>query len=144
MPRNHRDLPTHFLHIGLIKASRPLYLTTLTYQRMTSYLPTALRSHGVHHPPTPWKPNPEKGPLVDPADPSVPHNVGYGEKPIGIDASQSQLMNMCSSDLGESPHRYHPCTSLRGCYHPTHVFLIHPPRTTAHAFLSPWSTYYGL
>ena len=70
-PRNHGDLPAHFLHLVPIKERRPLYPTTLTYRRMTSYLLTALRSHGVQHPPTSRKPNLEKGPLIDPADPST-------------------------------------------------------------------------
>ena len=39
-----------------------------------------------------------KGPFVDPIDPSVPRNAGYREKPARIDASQSQLMNMCLND----------------------------------------------
>ena len=85
--RNHGDLPTHFQHLVPINARRPLYPTTLTYRRMTSYLPTALLSYGVHHPRTPRKPNPEKAPLVDPTDPSVPRNAGYGEKLAGTDAS---------------------------------------------------------
>ena len=63
----------------------------------------------VHHPRTPRKPNPEKGPLANPAYPLVPCNVGYGEKPVGTDASQSQLMNMCPNDPRALPHRYHPC-----------------------------------
>ena len=124
--RNYGDLPTHFLHLVLTKARRPLYPTTLTYRRMTSYLPTDLRSHDVHHPQTPWKPNPEKGPLVDPADPSVPRNAGYGEKPVGTDASQSQLMNMCPNDPGASPHQYHPCTPSSG-FLPPHTCFSPPP-----------------
>ena len=122
-PRNHGDLPAHFLHFVLTKARRPLYPTTLTYRRMTSYLPTALYSHGVHHPRTLWKPNPRKGPLVDPADPLVPRNAGYGEKPTGTDANQSQLMNMCPNDPRASPHRYHPCTLLSGLLPPPHMFF---------------------
>ena len=96
--RNHGDLPTHFLHLVLTKAKRSLYPTTLTYRRMTSYLPTALRSHAVHHPRMPRKPNLEKGPLIDPADPSVSRYAGYGEKPARTDASQSQLVNMCPNN----------------------------------------------
>ena len=83
---------------------------------------TALHSHDVHHPRTPQKPNPEKDPLVDPANPLVPCNAEYGEKPAGIDASQSQLMNMCPNDLGASPHRYHPCTLLSGLLPPHTCF----------------------
>ena len=49
-PRNHKDLPVHFLHLVPTKARRPLYSMTLTYRWMTSYLLTALRSHGVHIP----------------------------------------------------------------------------------------------
>ena len=126
MPRNHGNLPAHFLHLIPIKARRSFYPMTLTYRRMTSYLLTALRSHGVHHLRTLRKPNPEKGPLVDPADSSVPRNAGYGEKPVGINASQSQLMNMCTNDPGASPHRYHPCT-LRSRLLPPHTCFTPPP-----------------
>ena len=135
MPRNHGDLPTHFLHLVPIKARRPLYPTTLTYQRMTSYLPTALRSHGVHHPRMPRKPNPEKGPLVDPTDPSVLRNAGYGEKLAGTNANWSQLMNMRPSDPGASPHRYHPCTLPSGLLPPHTCFS--PPPSEDHITCSP-------
>ena len=134
-PRNHGDLPAHFLHLVPTKAGRPLYPTTLTYRRMMSYLPTALHSHGVHHPSTPQKPNPEKGPIVDPADPSVSRNAGYGEKPTGTDASQSQLMNMCPNDLGASPHRYHPCTLPSGLLPPHTCFS--PSPSEDHSTCSP-------
>ena len=135
MPINHGDLLAHFLHLVLIKARKSLYPTTLTYRWMTNYLLTALRSHGVHHPRMPRKPNPEKGPLIDPAYPLVPRSAVYGEKLAGTDSSRSQLMNMCPSNPGVLPHRYHPCT---------HVFLLRPPKTTAHALLSPRSAYSGL
>ena len=134
-PRNHGDLPAHFLHLVPTKAKRPLYLMTLTYRRMTSYLLTALRSHDIHHPRTPRKPNPEKGPLVDPADPSVPRNAGYGEKPKGTDSSQSQLMNICPNDPRASRHRYHPCTLLSGLLSPHICFS--PPPSEDHRTCSP-------
>ena len=121
--------------ISSTKARRPLYPTTLTYRWMTSYLPTALRSHGIHHPRTPRKPNPKKGPLVDPADPSVSHNARYKEKPVGTDASQSQLMNICPNDPGASPHRYHPCTPPSGWLPPHKCFS--PPPSEDHRTCSP-------
>ena len=99
---------------------------TLTYRRMTNCLPTALASHDVHHPRTLRKPNLEKGPLVDPADPSELCNAGYGEKPVGTDASRSQLMNMHPSDPGESPHRGHPYT-LPSRLLPPHTCFSPPP-----------------
>ena len=133
--RNHGDLPTHFLHIIPTKARRSLYPTILTYRRMTSYLPTALRSHDVHHPRTPRKPNLEKGPRVDPANPSVPRNAGYGEKSVGTNVSQSHLMNMCPNDLGASPHRYHPCTLPSGLLPPHTCFS--PPPSEDHNTWSP-------
>ena len=135
MPRNHRNLPAHFLHLVPTKVRRPLYPTTLTYQWMTSYLPTTLRSHGVNHPRTPRKPNPEKGPLVDPANPSIPCNAGYREKPAGTEASQSQLMNMCPNDPGASPHRYHPCTLPSGLLPPHTCFSPLPSKD--HSTCSP-------
>ena len=135
-PRNHWDLPAHFLHLVSTKAKRPLYPTTLTYQRMTTYLPTALRSHDVHHPRMPRKPNPEKGHLVNPTDPSVPRNVGYGEKLAGTDASQSQLMNMCLNDPGALPHRYHQCTLPSGLLLPHTCFS--PPPSEDHRTCSPF------
>ena len=131
-PRNHG---AHFLHLVPTKARRPLYPMTLTYWQMTSYLPTALRSHGVHHPRMPWKPNPEKGPLVDPADLSIPRSAEYGEKPAGTDASHSQLMNMCSNDPGASPHWYHPCTLHSGLLLPHTCFS--PPPFRDHNTWSP-------
>ena len=134
-PRNHGDLPAHYLHRVLIKARRPLYSTTLTYRWMTSYLLTALRSHDVHHPRTPWKPNLEKGPLVDPADPSIPCNTEYREKPARTDASQSQLMNMCPNNPGALPHRYHPCTLPSGWLPPQICFS--PPPSEDHRTYSP-------
>ena len=143
-PISHGDLLAHFLHLVSIKARRSLYPTTLTYRRMMNYIPIALRSHGVHHPRTPQNPNLEKGPLIDPANPSVPRNTEYGEKPAGTNASRSQLMNMPPSDPGASPHRCHPCTLPSGLLPPTHVFLLRPPRTTTHALLSPRSAYSGL
>ena len=126
---------THFLHLVPIKARRSLYLTTLTYRQMTNYLPAALRSHGVHHPRTPWKPNPEKGPLVDPVDPSVSHSAGYGEKPTGTGANRSQLMNMRPSYPGASPYRYHPCTLPSGLLPPHTCF--YPPPSEDHNTCSP-------
>ena len=134
-PRNHGDLLAHFLHLVPTKERRPLYLTTLTYLRMTSYLPTALRSHGVHHPRTPRKPNPEKCPLIDPTDPLVPRNAGYEEKPAGTEASQSQLMNMCPNDPGASPHQYHPCTLPSGLLSPHTCFS--PLPSEDHSTCSP-------
>ena len=124
--RNHGDLPAYFLHLVLTKAKRPLYLMTLTYQRMTSYLLAALRSHAVHHPQKPRKPDPKKGPLADPDDPSVSPNDGYIEKLAGTDASQSQLVNMCSNDPGASPHKYYPCTLPSGLL-PPHTCFSPPP-----------------
>ena len=121
--RNHRDLPAHVLHLVPIKARRLLYPTTLTYRWMTSYLLTALCSHGVHHPRTSRKPNPEKGPLINPADPSIPHNTGYGEKPVRSDASRSQLMNVPERPGGIAP----PVPSM---YPPFRV------ATTPHMFFS--------
>ena len=133
--RNRGDLPAHILHPVPKKEKRPLYPTTLTYRRMTSYLPTALRSHAVYHPRMPWKPNPEKGPLIDLANPSVARDVGYGEKPARTDASQSQLMNMCPNGLGALPNRYHPCTLPSGLL-PLHTCFSPPPsgghRTCSH------------
>ena len=67
--RNRRNLPTSFNRSIPRKAKRPLYQTTLTYQRMTSYLLTVPRSHAVHHPRMSRKPNPEKGHLANPAGP---------------------------------------------------------------------------
>ena len=125
-PISHGDLPAHFLHLIPIKERRSLYLTTLTYRRMMNYLPTALRSHDVHHPRTPRKPNPKKGPLVDSADPSALCNAEYREKRGGTDASQSQLMNMRPSDPGASPHRCHPCTLPSGLL-PPHTCFSPPP-----------------
>ena len=133
--RNHGDLLAHFLHLVPTKARRSLYPSTLTYRRMMSYLLTALRSYGVHHPRTPRKPNPEKGPLVNPADPSVLCNAGYGEKPAGTDASQSKLMNMCPNDLGALPHRYNPCTLPSGLLPPHTCFS--PPPSEDHNTCSP-------
>ena len=134
-PRNDGDLLAHFLHIVLTKVRRSLYPTTLTYRRMTSYLLTTLRSHGVHPPRTPRKPNPEKGPLVDPANPSVPRNAGYGEKPIGTDASQSQLMNMCPNNPGASAHQYPLFTLPSGLLLPHTCFS--PPPSEDHNTCSP-------
>ena len=125
-PINHWDLPAHSLHLVPIKARRSLYPTTLTYRWMTNYLPTAFRSHGVHHPRTSRKPNPEKSPLIDPADLSVPCHTRYGKKPSGTDASRSRLMNMRSSDLEVSTHRYHPCTLPSGLLLP-HTCFSPPP-----------------
>ena len=133
--RNHGDLPTYFHHLIPTKAKRPLYPITLTYRRMTSYLHIALFSHDVHHPRRPWKPNPEKGPLVDLADPSVPRNVEYGEKPTRTDANQSQLMNMCPNDPRASPHQYHPCTLFSGLLPPHTCFS--PPPSEDHRTCSP-------
>ena len=132
---DYRDLPAHFLHLVPIKARRPLYLTTLTYRRMTSYLLIALHSHDVHHPRTPRKPNPEKGPLVDPTDPSVPRNAGYGEKSAGTDASWRQLMNMRPSYPWASSHWYHPCTLPSGLLPPHTCFS--PPASEDHNTCSP-------
>ena len=134
-PRNHGDLPTHFLHLVPTKAKGSLYPTTLTCRRMMSYLLAALCSHAVHHPRTPRKPNPEKGPLTDPVDPSVSGNAGYREKPAGTDASQSQLVNMCLNDPGASPHWYHPCTLHSGLL-PLHT-CFSPPPSRDHRTCSP-------
>ena len=133
--RNHEDLPAHFLYLVPTKERRSLYLMTLTYRRMMSYLLTTLHSHGVHHPRTPWKPNPEKGPLIDPADPSVPRNAEYGEKLAGTNASQSQLMNMCPNDPRASPLRYHPCTLPSGLL--PHHTCFSPPPSEDHSACSP-------
>ena len=132
-PRNHGEIPRHFLHLISTKARRMMYPTTLTYRQMTSYLPTALRSHDVHHPRTLRKPSLEKDPLVNPADPPVPRNAGYGEKPAGTDASQSQLM--CLNDPRVSPHRYHPCTLPSGLVQPHTCFS--PPPFQDHITCSP-------
>ena len=77
----------------------------------------------------------KKGPLVDLAEPSVPCNAGYGEKPAGTNASQSQLMNMCLNDPGASPHRYHPCTLPSGLLPPHTCFS--PPPSEDHSTCSP-------
>ena len=134
-PISHGDLPAHFLHLVPIKARRLSYPTTLTYRRMMNCLPTGPCSHGVHHPRTPRKPNSEKGPLVDPADPSVPRSAEYGEKLAGTDASRSQLMNMCPSNPRALPHRCHPCTLPSGLLPPHTCFS--PPPSEDHNTCSP-------
>ena len=134
-PRNHRDLPTLFLHLFPTKGKRSLYSTTLTYRRMTSYLPVALRSHVIHHPRMPQKPNLEKGQLADPADPSMSRDARYREKPAVTDTSQSQLVYMCPNNPGVSPHWYHPCTLPLGLL-PLHT-CFSPPSSGDHRTFSP-------
>ena len=125
--RNHGDHNAHFLHLVPINARMLLYPTTLTYQRMMSYLLTALRSHGVHHPRTLLKPNPEKGPLVDPSRSiSIAQRGVWREASRDRRASRSQLMNMRPSDPGASPHRYNPCTLPSGLL-PPHTCFSSPP-----------------
>ena len=113
-PRNCRNLPTHFLLPVPAKAKRSLHRTISIYRQMMSYPSTVPRSHVVHHPRTPRKPNLEKGHLANPVGSSVSQGIGCGENPAGTNDRQCQLTNMCLIGLGASPYQYHPCTCLSG------------------------------
>ena len=111
-PSNCGNLPAHSLLPVLAKARSPPRRATSIYQRMTNCPPEVPRSHAVHHPRTSWKPNLERGHLVDPTGPSASQGAEYGRNLVEASVSQHQLINMCPIGLGASPYQYHPCTRL--------------------------------
>ena len=111
---NRESRLTHFRHSVPAKAKRLLHLTTSIYRWMTSYLSAVPRSPVVHHPRTLQKPNLEKGHLTDLADPLVLQGAGWGKNLAGTNNPQRQLISMCLTGLGASPHQYHPCTCPSG------------------------------